>query len=127
MAVDDFSLGDSLLARRCAGVRLMTGGSSWRLDARSCATSNALSGRDRAELAAAAAVYDGIDAMLRADLDAPRKQRHTARRVLARLVDEHGAADLSYSAGPMATLPVAAIGRWFPRFPGARRPARLVC
>jgi transposase len=35
--------------------------------------------------------------MLRADLDAPRKQRHTARRVLARLVDEHGAADLSYS------------------------------
>ena len=38
-----------------------------------------------------------IDGMLRADLDAPRKQRHTARRVLARLVDEHGAADLSYS------------------------------
>ena len=38
-----------------------------------------------------------IDAMLREDLDAPRKQRHTARRVLARLVDEHGAADLSYS------------------------------
>jgi transposase len=38
-----------------------------------------------------------IDAMLRADLDAPRKQRHTARRVLARLVDEHGASELSYS------------------------------
>jgi transposase len=38
-----------------------------------------------------------IDGMLRADLDAPRKQRHTARRVLARLVDEHGAQDLSYS------------------------------
>jgi transposase len=38
-----------------------------------------------------------IDGMLRADLEAPRKQRHTARRVLARLVDEHGAADLSYS------------------------------
>ena len=38
-----------------------------------------------------------IDAMLRADLDAPRKQRHTARRVLARLVDEHGADGLSYS------------------------------
>lgn len=32
-----------------------------------------------------------IDDMLRADLDAPKKQRHTARRVLARLVDEHGA------------------------------------
>lgn len=38
-----------------------------------------------------------IDGMLRADLDAPKKQRHTARRVLAQLVDEHGAADLSYS------------------------------
>jgi transposase len=38
-----------------------------------------------------------IDAMLRSDLDAPKKQRHTARRVLARLVDEHGAVDLSYS------------------------------
>jgi len=38
-----------------------------------------------------------IDGMLRADLDAPKKQRHTARRVLARLADEHGAADLSYS------------------------------
>ena len=33
-----------------------------------------------------------IDALLRTDLDAPRKQRHTARRVLARLVDEHAAA-----------------------------------
>ena len=38
-----------------------------------------------------------IDGMLRSDLDAPRKQRHTARRVLARLVDEHEAKDLSYS------------------------------
>ena len=38
-----------------------------------------------------------IDAMLRADLDAPRKQRHTARRVLARLVDEHQASEVSYS------------------------------
>ena len=38
-----------------------------------------------------------IDEMLRADLDAPKKQRHTARRVLARLVDEHGAQELSYS------------------------------
>src|SRR5260370_5605137 len=35
--------------------------------------------------------------MLRADLEGPKKQRHTARRVRARLVDEHGAADLSYS------------------------------
>lgn len=35
--------------------------------------------------------------MLRADLDAPRKQRHTATRILARLVAEHDAAELSYS------------------------------
>ena len=38
-----------------------------------------------------------IDGMLRSDLDAPKKHRHTARRVLARLVDEHGAQDMSYS------------------------------
>jgi transposase len=38
-----------------------------------------------------------IDAMLRSDLDAPKKQRHTARRILARLVDEHDAVGLSYS------------------------------
>jgi transposase len=37
-----------------------------------------------------------IDAMLRQDLDAPRKQRHTARRVRARLLDEHGV-EVSYS------------------------------
>ncbi|MFB9686504.1 hypothetical protein [Amycolatopsis plumensis] len=30
-----------------------------------------------------------VDAMLRADLDAPRKQRHTARRIFDRLVAEH--------------------------------------
>jgi len=39
-----------------------------------------------------------IDEMLTADLTAPRKQRHTARRVLARLVDEHDLTDLTYSA-----------------------------
>jgi transposase len=38
-----------------------------------------------------------IDAMLREDLTAPRKQRHTARRVLARLVDEHDVREVSYS------------------------------
>jgi hypothetical protein len=32
-----------------------------------------------------------IDSWLRADQDAPRKQRHTARRVWQRLVAEHGA------------------------------------
>ena len=36
-----------------------------------------------------------IDAMLTEDLSAPRKQRHTARRVLARLVDEHQLTDLT--------------------------------
>ena len=37
-----------------------------------------------------------VDAMLREDLTAPRKQQHTARRVLARLVDEHSVTDVSY-------------------------------
>jgi len=32
-----------------------------------------------------------VDEWLRADLEAPRKQRHTARRVWQRLVAEHGA------------------------------------
>lgn len=38
-----------------------------------------------------------IDAMLTEDTAAPRKQRHTARRILARLIEEHGAEELSYS------------------------------
>jgi len=37
-----------------------------------------------------------IDDMLRADLDAPRKQRHTVRRVFARLIDEHDVGEVSY-------------------------------
>ena len=37
-----------------------------------------------------------IDEMLRAHLSAPRKQRHTVVRIVARLVEEHGAADLAY-------------------------------
>jgi hypothetical protein len=37
-----------------------------------------------------------IDEWLKADLDAPRKQRHTARRVLARLVAIQAAVDVSY-------------------------------
>jgi transposase len=48
----------------------------------------------------AATVLDGvravIDGMLREDLGAPRKQRHTARRVFERLCDEHDAR-VSYS------------------------------
>ncbi len=39
-----------------------------------------------------------IDAMLSEDLTAPRKQRHTARRILARLVAEHQLSELTYSA-----------------------------
>lgn len=38
-----------------------------------------------------------IDVMLIEDTTAPRKQRHTARRVLARLIEERGAEELSYS------------------------------
>ncbi len=36
-----------------------------------------------------------IDGILRADLDAPRKQRHTVTRIFHRLVEEHGA-NVSY-------------------------------
>ena len=38
-----------------------------------------------------------IDAMLVEDLTAPRKQRHTARRIHARLVDEHALTEITYS------------------------------
>jgi len=37
-----------------------------------------------------------IDEILRADLDAPRKQRHTAQRIYDRLIDEHGMSEVSY-------------------------------
>jgi transposase len=37
-----------------------------------------------------------IDEILRADLDAPRKQRHNAKRIFDRLLDEHAMADVSY-------------------------------
>lgn len=37
-----------------------------------------------------------IDEILRSDLDAPRKQRHTAQRIFQRLLGEHGATDLTY-------------------------------
>ncbi|NBH10992.1 IS21 family transposase [Amycolatopsis sp. SID8362] len=37
-----------------------------------------------------------IDEILRTDLDAPRKQRHTVKRIFARLIDEHGMIDVSY-------------------------------
>ncbi|MEU8842980.1 hypothetical protein AB0D97_28240 [Streptomyces roseus] len=37
-----------------------------------------------------------IDGFLQADLDAPPKQKHTAKRIFDRLVDEHGAYEISY-------------------------------
>ena len=37
-----------------------------------------------------------IDEILVADLDAPRKQRHTTTRIFARLADEHDMTDISY-------------------------------
>ena len=37
-----------------------------------------------------------IDDILQADLDAPRKQRHTAKRIYDRLIDEHGMQGVSY-------------------------------
>lgn len=52
-----------------------------------------------------------VDEMLRADLDAPVKQRHTARRVWARLVEEHG-------------VDPAVVSYWMvSRYVAARRPA----
>ena len=41
--------------------------------------------------------YKGVvDEILRADLDAPCKQRHTAKRIFDRLVSEQGMRDVSY-------------------------------
>ena len=37
-----------------------------------------------------------IDEILRADLDAPRKQRHTVKRIFDRLIEEHAMSDVSY-------------------------------
>jgi hypothetical protein len=38
-----------------------------------------------------------IDGILRADLDAPRKQRHTVKRIYDRLLAEHHMLDVSYA------------------------------
>jgi transposase len=38
-----------------------------------------------------------IDDMLREDLDAPKKQRHTARRVRDRLIDKNAVTEITYS------------------------------
>ena len=61
-----------------------------------------------------------IDGMLRADLDAPAKQRHTARRVFERLADEHDAA-VSYSSVAKYVAAAAAGGRGGGPCPGGQR------
>jgi hypothetical protein len=38
-----------------------------------------------------------IDDILRTDLDAPRKQRHTVKRIYDRLIAEHDMRDVSYA------------------------------
>lgn len=53
-----------------------------------------------------------IDGMLRADLDAPRKQRHTAQRIFDRLVEGHGADDISYSMVREPIAPPHVAGLW---------------
>ena len=40
-----------------------------------------------------------IDAILKADAEAPKKQRHTAKRIFERIRDEHGY-DGGYTIGP---------------------------
>ena len=47
---------------------------------------------------------EAIDRILRADLDAPRKQRHTTKRIFDRLMAEHDAEGISY---PMVRAYVA--------------------
>jgi len=57
--------------------------------------------------------------MLAEDLTAPRKQKHTARRVFARLADEHGATELSYHGEQRG--PLAAAWRLMLTLDGGRR------
>ncbi len=45
----------------------------------------------------AGSVQPVIDDILRADLDAPRKQRHTVKRTYDRLIAEHDMHDVSYA------------------------------
>jgi hypothetical protein len=56
-----------------------------------------------------------IDEILKADLDAPRKQRHTVTRIWHRLMDEHQMTDVSYPV-------VRAYGVRFPRATRQRDP-----
>ena len=64
-------------------------------------------------------VAELIVEMLREDLDAPRKQRHTAKRVFERLRDEHDVA-VSYSAVWPKTLAARARRRSVEMVPALR-------
>lgn len=46
-----------------------------------------------------------IDEILKAELDAPRKQRHTVTRIWHRLMDEHGMTEVSYPVMRAYTSP----------------------
>jgi transposase len=60
-----------------------------------------------------------IDAMLVEDTTAPRKQRHTARRILARLIEEHGAQGLLSMANSFCPPAASECARWWPaKLPG---------
>lgn len=71
-------------------------------------------------------VKPAIDVMLAEDTTTPRKQRHTARRVLARLIEDHGAEELSYSTVRTMSGSAARRSLWRPppyrsvRLAGAR-------
>jgi hypothetical protein len=57
-----------------------------------------------------------IDEILKADLDAPRKQRHTITRIHHRLLDEHRMAHVSLSRGPGVDAGTGVWGLWMPGF-----------
>jgi hypothetical protein len=52
---------------------------------------------DAAAALEAGCVQPIIDDILRADLDAPRKQRYTVKRIYDRLIAEHDMHDVSYA------------------------------
>ncbi|MEV0609510.1 hypothetical protein AB0I61_24380 [Polymorphospora rubra] len=60
-----------------------------------------------------------IDDILRADLDAPRMQRHTAKRIYDRLIDDHGIRGVSYQLVRGYVSPSAS-RRFGPRWAAAR-------
>ncbi|PZF99707.1 hypothetical protein C1I99_10975 [Micromonospora deserti] len=53
-----------------------------------------------------------IDGILRADLDVPRKQRHTVKRIYDRLSAEHDMLDVSYAVVRATSVLVIVMGRY---------------